>query len=200
RTPIATELALPDVAPGIREKLETALRVRDFARDDLGLNVGGAYATLSQIDQGAVVYVVMAAPRDSLTPAVWWFPIVGSVPYRGYFDQADARAEGASLEAQGFDTLVRPAVAFSSLGFFSDPLLSNLLNLDKVELAGVMIHELFHRTYFAPGDVIFDESAANWVGSRGAAEFFSKIEGASSSDAAAARGIYESDLKFAGFM
>ncbi len=65
------------------------------------------------------------------------------------------------MEAEGYDTMVRPAVAFSSLGFFNDPLLSNLLKLDRVELAGVIIHELFHRTYFLASDVMFDESAAN---------------------------------------
>ncbi len=81
------------------------------------------------------------------------------------------------MEANGYDTMVRPAVAFSSLGFFNDPLLSNLLRLDKVELAGVITHELFHRTYFLPRNVMFDESAANYVGRRGAVEFFKQTEG-----------------------
>src|SRR5271154_1351767 len=105
----------------------------------------------------------------------------------------------AALRAQGLDTMVRRAVAFSSLGFFDDPLLSNLLKLDRVELAGVLIPELFHRTYFLPGNVMFDESAANWVGTRGAVEFFTSTEGASSSDAVEARSILDSNLKFANF-
>ncbi|HYL58235.1 MAG TPA: aminopeptidase, partial [Candidatus Acidoferrales bacterium] len=149
---------------------------------------------------GAVVHVVMAAPRDSLDPYTWWFPIVGSVPYRGYFDGRDADAQAAELEADGLDTLVRPAVAFSSLGFFDDALLSNLLKLDRVELAGVIIHELFHRTYYLASDAMFDESAATYVGSAGAVAFFTSTEGASSADAIAARGILESDLKFARFL
>jgi len=142
----------------------------------------------------------MAAPRDSLHPYTWWFPVVGYVPYRGYFDESDALAESAALEADGFDTMVRPAIAFSSLGFFDDPLLSNLVKLDRVELAGVLIHELFHRTYFLASDIMFDESAANYIGSRGAIEFFAATEGESSPDTAAARAILKSDLEFSRFL
>ncbi|HYB91878.1 MAG TPA: aminopeptidase [Candidatus Binataceae bacterium] len=200
RKPISRELAEPDLSAGTRAKLETVLKVREFAADHLGLNVGGAYETMSEIERGAIVHVLMAAPRDSLKPYTWWFPIVGAVPYRGYFDEADAQAEAEAMNAAGYDTMVRPAIAFSSLGFFNDPLLSNLLKLDRVELAGVMIHELFHRTYFLPGDAMFDESAANYVGDRGAMEFFAATDGESSPEAAEARAIFESNLKFARFL
>jgi predicted aminopeptidase len=200
RKPISAVLARPELAADTRAKLETVLAVRKFAAERLGLNVGGAYKTVTQVDSGAIVWIVMAAPRTSLTPHTWWFPIVGAVPYRGYFSHADADAEAAKLEAQGFDTHVRAAVAFSSLGFFNDPLLSNLLRLDRIELAGVIIHELFHRTYFLASNVMFDESAATYVGSRGAVDFFSETAGANSADAIAARGVYESDLRFAGFL
>ncbi len=200
RKPIDDALARNDLPPDIRAKLETVLSVRKFAAEQLGLNVGGAYQSIAPVDEGAVVHVVMAAPRDSLEPYTWWFPIVGSVPYRGYFDERDANAQAAELEAAGLDTLVRPAVAFSSLGFFDDPLLSNLLKLDRVELAGVIIHELFHRTYYLASDAMFDESAATYVGSAGAVAFFTSIEGESSPDATAARGVLESDLTFARFL
>jgi predicted aminopeptidase len=200
RKPISGALAQSDLTPEIREKLETVLQVRQFAADQLGLDVGGAYATLSPVDQNAIVYVVMAAPRDSLEPYTWWFPIVGAVPYRGYFQRADADAEAAAMEAEGYDTMVRPAVAFSSLGFFNDPLLSNLLKLDRVELAGVIVHELFHRTYYMAGDAMFDESAANWVGDRGAVAFFTATAGAASPAAAEAREILKSNLKFSRFL
>lgn len=200
RKPIDDALADPNLTASTREKLATVLQVREFAEDKLGLSVGGAYSTISPVDRGAVVYVVMAARRDSLKPYLWWFPIVGYVPYRGYFSESRARAEADSMEAQGYDTLVRPAVAFSSLGFFADPLLSNLLKLNKVVLDGVIIHELFHRTYFLESDVMFDESAANFVGTRGALDFFTEIEGRSSEDAKTARAIYESNLVFARFL
>lgn len=200
RRPISQELAKGDLAPDVRAKLEMVLQVRDFARDRLGLNVGGAYSTITPVDQRAVTWVVMAAPKDSLVPYTWWFPIVGRVPYRGYFSADAARAEAAQMEAQGFDTMVRSAVAFSSLGFFNDPLLSNLLGLDRVTLAGVIIHELFHRTYFLASDVMFDESAASYVGSRGAVEFFAATEGAHAPDTVRAREVFASDLKFADFL
>ncbi|HVN63471.1 MAG TPA: aminopeptidase [Candidatus Binataceae bacterium] len=200
RKPIANELASADLSADTREKLDTVLKVRDFAASQLGLNVGDAYETVAAVDRGAVVQVVMAAPRDSLKPYTWWFPIVGDVPYRGYFDPADAKEEAERLEAEGYDTMVRTAVAFSSLGFFNDPLLTNLLKLDRVELAGVIIHELFHRTYYLASDAMFDESAATYVGSAGAAAFFAATEGKSSPDAIAARGVAESDLQFSRFL
>jgi predicted aminopeptidase len=200
RTPISAVLAQKDLPADVRAKLETVLAVRKFAADDLGLTVGGAYQTVAPVDKGAVVHVVMAAPRDSLRPYTWWFPIVGNVPYRGYFQAADADAMAAALESEGLDTMVRPAVAFSSLGFFNDPVMSNLLKLNRVELAGVLIHELFHRTYYLPSDAMFDESAATYVGSAGAAAFFAATEGESAADTLAARGILESDLKFSRFL
>jgi predicted aminopeptidase len=200
RKPIDDALARGDLSKDVRAKLETVLAVRKFAAEQLGLNVGGAYESIAPVDQSAVVHVVMAAPRDSLEPYTWWFPIVGSVPYRGYFEESNAQAEAARLQADGFDTMVRPAVAFSSLGFFNDPLLTNLLKLDRVELAGVIIHELFHRTYYLASDAMFDESAANYVGSAGAVAFFAATDGESAPSTIAARGILQSDLKFARFL
>ncbi|MGZ3510906.1 MAG: aminopeptidase [Candidatus Binataceae bacterium] len=200
RKPIDAVLARGDLPPQFRARLQTVLKVRAFASDRLGLNVGDAYTSISEVDKGAIAWVVMAAPRDSLEPYTWWFPIVGRIPYRGYFNKEHADAEAAEMEQRGYDTMVRPAVAFSSLGFFNDPLLSNLLRLDRVELAGVIIHELFHRTYFLASDVMFDESAATYVGSAGAIKFFEATEGPDSADAESARAVLDADLKFARFL
>ena len=200
RRPIADVLEEPGLPPSERQRLETVLALRKFAADQLGLRVGGAYETVTAVDQNAVVWVLMAAPRDSLTPYLWWFPIVGDVPYRGYFNRTRAEAEARAMESKGYDTFVRPAIAFSSLGFFNDPVLSNLLELSRVELAGVLIHELFHRTFFLESDVMFDESSANWIGNRGALDFFTQTEGAGSRDAIAAQEIYDNDMKFAAFL
>ncbi len=200
RKSIDTVLARGDLPPAVRARLETVLKVREFASDSLGLNVGRAYTSISAVDKGAIAWVVMAAPRDSLEPYTWWFPIVGRIPYRGYFNKDHADAEAAEMEERGYDTMVRPAVAFSSLGFFNDPLLSNLLRLSGVELGGVIIHELFHRTYFLASDVMFDESAATYVGSAGAVKFFEATEGRGSANAEAARGVLDADLKFAHFL
>ncbi len=200
RKPIEQVLQKKDVKPEVRSNLELVLDVRQFAADNLGENVGGAYNTVTPVDKSAVTWVLMAAEPDQLTPHTWYFPIVGSVPYKGYFKQASAQEAAASMEADGLDTFIRPAVAFSSLGYFNDPLLSNLLGLNHVVLAGVIIHELFHRTYFLASSVMFDESAANYVGSRGAMAFFDHLKGPNSEDAAAARAVVQSDMKFGDFL
>lgn len=171
RRPIAEVLA-GGTAPDMRAKLELTLAVREFARDRLGLSVRGSYASVAQVDDDQVVHLVTAAPRTRLIPYTWWFPIVGRVPYRAYFDQHDAQSLAAGLERDGYDTYVRPAVAFSTLGWFDDPLLSSLLRFDEVSLAEIIVHELLHNTVYLPGQTAFDESFASFVGCRGAVEFF----------------------------
>lgn len=200
RRPIDQVLERPNLPADIRAKLKLVLAVRAFARDNLGLNVGGAYSTVVPVDKSAVTWVLMAAPVDQLTPHTWYFPIVGDVPYKGFFSRSAAQAAAADLQARGLDTFVRSAVAFSSLGWFNDPLLSNLLGLDQVVLAGVIIHELFHRTYYLAGHAMFDESAATWVGSAGAVRFFELTKGPNSPQAVAARAVLQSDLVLAAFL
>jgi len=200
RQPIARVLERKDLSSDLRSKLELVLAVRNFASSKLALKVDGAYETLTQVDQSAVSWVVSAAPVDSLTPYTWWFPIVGAVPYKGYFSKAEAQREAQCLQKRGFDTYVRPVVAFSTLGFFGDPVLSNMLSLPKVVLAGVIIHELFHRTYFMPSNVTFDESAANYVGLSGAVAFFAATQGIQASSTKQAQEVLTSNLKFASFL
>jgi predicted aminopeptidase len=119
-----------------------------------------------------LVLLVSAAYRDTLKPYTWWFPIVGRVPYKGYFDFAAARREAKNLAADGFDVYVRPSDAFSTLGFFNDPLLNTTLKGDTLSLANTVIHELTHNTFYASGQAPFNESFAMFVGARGAAAFF----------------------------
>jgi predicted aminopeptidase len=171
RRPISEVLKREENA-SVRDKLLLVLAAREFARQRLGLAVGGSYSSLSRVDANQVVYVVSAAPRDRIEPYTWWFPIVGRVPYRGYFDREDALGLAAELEASGHDTLVRDSIAFSTLGWFDDPLLSNLLRTDSVQLIDVVLHELLHNTIYVPGRADFNESFANFVGMRGAVAFF----------------------------
>jgi predicted aminopeptidase len=172
RQPIDKVLEQRDLAPEKRAKLVMVLDVRAFARDTLGLRVGGSFSSVAQVDNDQIVYVLGAARRDRLEAVTWWFPIVGRVPYKGFFDEVQAQSAAASLEAEGFDTIVQPSVAFSTLGWFDDPLLSNLLRYDRVTLAEVVIHELTHNTRYIPGQTAFDESFADFVGQCGAAAFF----------------------------
>ncbi len=172
RQPIEDLLADPKITPAERKKLELVLEIRSFAEKDLGLKVRGSYRSVSKVDENAVVHVLTAARRDRLENYTWWFPLVGRVPYQGFFSSERARASARSLEEEGYDTYVRPAIAFSTLGWFDDPVPSTLLEREPGALAEVIFHELFHATLFVAGEIAFNESAANFVGSCAAIEFF----------------------------
>jgi predicted aminopeptidase len=172
RQPIAELLARPDLDPGLRERLELTLAVREFAAGTLGLRVGKSYSTFAEVDDDATVWVVSAAHRDRLEPYEWRYPLVGRLPYRGFFARADADALATRLSADGLDVDVRAALAFSTLGWFADPLLSNVAEQPPVEVATTVLHELFHATLYLPGQAAFNESAATFVGQRGARAFF----------------------------
>jgi predicted aminopeptidase len=148
------------------------MEAREFAQRDLQLDVGDSYTSFTQLESDTLALVLSAAYRDRLASKTWWFPIIGHVPYRGFFDEGDALEEQAKLDADGFDTLLRPTSAFSTLGWFADPILSSLLRSDDVELIGTLIHEMSHAHLFVSGRVRFNESFATFVGRVGAVEFF----------------------------
>lgn len=172
RRPIAKLVSDTTVPVATRKKLQLVLDARAFASSALGLKVGNSFTTYSPLDHDTLVLVLSAAYRDRLQYYTWWFPIVGSVPYKGYFDAGEARADERNFLDRGFDTYLRPASAFSTLGWFNDPLVSTTLRADTLSLANTVIHELTHNTYYAAGQTEFNESFANFVGARGSAEFF----------------------------
>lgn len=180
RRPIAELVASEETPPAIREKLRLVLEAREFAEDSLSLNAGRSFTLYSQLDSDTLVLVLSAAYRDRLSRTRWWFPIVGWVPYKGYFDPELAREAERDLLEQGFDTHLRPASAFSTLGWFDDPLVSPTLRADSVRLVDTVIHELLHSTFYAPGQAVFNESFANFVGARGSTRFF-ELKGDSTS-------------------
>jgi len=165
-------IADPRTSAEVKAKLTIVEAARQYARDSLGLNTGESFTTYSHVEHDTLVLVLSAAYRDRLVPYTWWFPIVGRVPYKGFFDFGAARRAAADLEAHGFDVYLRPSSAFSTLGFFNDPLLNTTLSADSLELANTVIHEVTHNTYYAPGSVPFNESFASFVGARGAAALF----------------------------
>ena len=148
------------------------MAARKYAKDSLALRVKDSFTTYSRLDHDTLVLLVSAAYRDTLKPYTWWFPIVGRVPYKGYFDFNEALETAREMERDGFDTYVRPADAFSTLGFFNDPLLSTTLKSDTLTLANTVIHEVTHNTFYASGQAPFNESFAMFVGARGSAAFF----------------------------
>ena len=155
-----------------RAKLELVLAARAFASDSVKLNAKRGFTTYSRIDRDTLVVVLSAAYRDKLRYKTWWFPIVGSVPYKGYFDVRDAKRAAAELSRDGFDAYLRPASAFSTLGYLEDPVLSTTIDEDSVELVNTVIHELTHNTFYASGQAVFNESFANFVGTHGAEWFY----------------------------
>ena len=166
---IQTDSATP---PAVRAKLAVVVAARVFARDSLALRTGASFTTYSRLDRDTLVLVLSGAYRDRLEAYTWWFPVVGRVPYKGYFDFQVARDEEQALTTRGFDARLGSASAFSTLGWFNDPLLPTTLRADSLTLANTVIHELTHNTYYAPGGAVFNESFANFVGSRGAERFY----------------------------
>ena len=200
REPIPEYLEKPELAADTQDKLKLVLAVRDYARDVLKLNVGGSYSSYSYVDRPDLTYILTAAPRTELRPYTWWFLIVGRVPYKGYFSKPDAAAAAKELEDDGYDTNIRTSAAFSTLGWFDDPLLSHLLRYDKVTLAEVVFHELFHNTLYVKGAGAFNESVANFVGGRSAIDFFHDRFGAGSPEHKQAIRAWEEELEFSAFI
>lgn len=200
RRPIVQVIADPRSTPETRRKLQLVLAAREFGRDALGERVGESYTLYSEKQSDTLAHVLSAAYRDRFAAKTWWFPIVGRVPYKGFFQEADARREAAKLEAEGYDTYMRPTSAFSTLGWFNDPVLSTLLRYDDVSLTNTVLHELFHNTYFAPGKIAFNESLANFVGARGAIDFFCGRDGADAPNCRRARDEWDDDLAFGFFL
>ncbi|HEY2806300.1 MAG TPA: aminopeptidase [Gemmatimonadales bacterium] len=170
--PIVDVVADNTTDPRVRAKLLLVIAARAWAHDSLGLTTGDTYTTYSQLDHDTLVLVLSAAPNDKLEPYTWSFPVVGRVPYKGFFDPAAALSEAQKLQRAGLDTYVRPASAFSTLGWFNDPLLSTVVRDDSSDLAATIIHETLHNTLFLKGHVDFNESLAEFTGYRGAELFF----------------------------
>lgn len=156
----------------MRRKLRLVVDAREYAERELGLDAGDSYRSFAQTPSDTLMLVVSAAHPYRLEWRTWWFPVVGRVPYRGYFDFGEARATAADLRERGFDTYVRPTAAFSTLGWLPDPVLSPTLRADSVAVVETVIHEITHTTFFPSGAVDFNESFANFVGHRGAISFF----------------------------
>ena len=177
RRPIPEMILDPTTDDRTKTKLTFVMEARNYAIDVFELDVGRSYTSFAQLESDTLAMVLSAAQKDRLTPKTWWFPIVGRVPYKGYFDEDAAMREQEKLEEDGFDTFLRPTAAFSTLGWFADPLLSTLIRLDEVDLVETVLHELSHNHLFVKGQVRFNESFATFVGRAGAIEFFCNREG-----------------------
>ena len=187
-------IAKPDTPPELKRKFQLVLDARQFAANH-GLKPGGSYTKYSALDRDIFSWVVVAAPKTELQPVTWWFPFVGRVPYRGYFEKSDAEAFAEVLKGEGNDVLVRPSPAMSTLGWFDDPLLSTVVKFDDAVLVNTVMHEMLHNTIWVKGSAEFNESLANYVGAAAAGEFFASRD--AQSELGQVRRNWEGELAFA---
>lgn len=163
RKPIDRVIADPSTDPALRARLQLAEQARQFASDELKLPRNGSYTKYADLHRPYAMWNVFAAPEFSLTPVEHCFPFAGCVAYRGYYDRAGADAEAQQLRAQGFETWIGGVSAYSTLGWFDDPILNTMLRWDDDELIGTIFHELAHQQLYLKGDTEFNESFATFV-------------------------------------
>jgi predicted aminopeptidase len=170
--PIDELLANPDVDSDLRHILQGMQQARDFASQELALPDNDSYRVFADIDRDYVIWNVIATDEFSVTPQQWCFPFAGCVSYRGFFNQADANAFAAQLRAQGKDVYVAGARAYSTLGWFDDPLLNTMLYRDEAMRVGVLFHELAHQQLYVQNDTAFNEAFATAVAQEGVRRWF----------------------------
>lgn len=165
--PVEEWLADPATAPDLRERLETARRIREFASKNLKLPENNSYLAYAEINRSYVVWNVFAAPEFSVEPKKECFPITGCVSYRGFYSEDEARRHAAKLREAGYDVYVGGVAAYSTLGWFDDPLLSTFIRYPDAQVARLVFHELAHQLVYAKDDTTFNESFAVTVEEEG---------------------------------
>jgi predicted aminopeptidase len=198
--PVEEYLASPTFPDSLKQKLLLIDRVRQFAIDSLGLNDTDNYKTMYDQKGRDVMWVVMASEPFRLEAKQWKFPVVGSVPYKGFFDESKAKRLVEELEKEGWDVNVRTPGGWSTLGFFTDPILSGMLKRSEGDLANLIIHEMSHATIFVKDNVDFNENLATFIGDRGAEVFLTSVYGAESAEYIAYKNELSNDLKYSNHM
>jgi predicted aminopeptidase len=163
RQDIGEVLENPEAAPELKAQLQSARDILKFADEELGLPAGDSYQSYVKTGRQAVVWNVVAAPEFSLSPEKWCFLVAGCVPYRGYFEKEKAEKFADNLRQKGFDVSVNPTNAYSTLGWFKDPLLDTMLRGSDTYLAATLFHELAHQRLYIKGETSFNEAYAGFV-------------------------------------
>lgn len=169
--PIEDFLQNPDFPDSLKAKIHWIQAVKAFAEDSLGLKKTDNYTTLYQQDTTTIMWVVTAAPPFELKPYQWHFPILGDFGYKGFFNREKAIAQAQTLKNEGYDVHIRQAGAWSTLGWFQDPIMSPMLEDSRGEIAETIIHELTHTTVYLKDSVDFNENLASFFGEKGAQQF-----------------------------
>lgn len=171
RRPIERVVADPETSPELRLQLEVAVAARDFAVAELGLPDNKSYRRYADLGRPYASWIVTAAPELSLVPIQWCFPVAGCVTYRGYFSPRRAERFAGKLRRRGSDVDVAGVAAFSTLGWFADPVLSTFVHRPPAALAGLIFHELAHQRLYVQNDTRFNESFATFVELEGVARW-----------------------------
>jgi predicted aminopeptidase len=172
RQPIEGVIADPEIPLETRSLLRLVPGVRKFA-SDLGLRVGNQYTSYVDWPEDRIVTTVVRTRPPSVEATPYWFPIIGHLPYKGYFDRSRAEAEAERLrEADAFDVCVSGVTAYSTLGWINDPVTAPMLRRGAASLVETLLHELVHATAFVSEDVDFNESVAQFIGQEAAIRFF----------------------------
>jgi len=179
---ISSMLRKESTPSDLKEFLRSVERIKQFAVDDIGLKDNRNYTRYKALDRDYLVNVVQAAKPLSFTSYEWKYPLFGKLPYKGYYVPSDAKAEAERLKGQGYDVIVRKVDAFSTLGFFRDPVYSFMRGYTPYELASLIIHEQTHATLFLKGQDQFNEEIATYVGDRGALEYLASVYGKGSAE------------------
>lgn len=198
--PISDALRSDSLTEEEKDKLRLIIDARRYAIDVIGLDAGDSYTVYYDTQGRAAGYNVSAAYPDRFESVTWDFPFAGTLPYIGFFEEAPAREEQRRLVDNGYDTVLSPVDAFSTLGAYTDPVRSSMLARENTALVDTIIHEILHNTVWRAGDVIFNENLATFVGRTGAVEFFLDREGDDSPQADYARRRYADIDQYNAFM
>jgi len=171
REPVDRLLADPELDPALRARLELVQRAREFA-GTLGLDVGEQYTSYVAWPHDRVVTNVIATQPGSIEAANFRFPIIGEVPYKGFFDRQRAEREAEAMRARGMDVCLSGIRAYSTLGWFDDPLTAPMLEMSEDRLVETVIHELVHATVFVHSQPEFNEGAAHFIGEEAVIRFY----------------------------
>ena len=169
--PVEEFLSDPEFPDSLKARLDLIAEVRKYSIDSLGLKDTENYKTMYDQKGKEVMWVVMASERFRLKPKEWVFPIIGAVPYKGFFNEKKANDLKLELKNQGWDVVVRNPGGWSTLGWFTDPILSKMLSRSEGDLANLIIHEMSHATIFVKDSVDFNENLSTFIGDRGAEKF-----------------------------
>jgi len=175
--PIEDYMNDPQFPDSLKNKLKLIQEIRKYAIDSLGLKDTKNYKTLFDQQGQEIMWVVQACEPFQLKPKMWDFPIVGSMPYKGFFEKQKALDEKARLEKDGYDISIRNPGGWSTLGWFTDPILSDMLKRNEGDLASLIIHEMVHATIFIKDNVDFNENLASFVGDTAAYYFLASRYG-----------------------